>query len=51
MNLTEIIGVQCEIIEMQSELIKKMCDEIGQQNAFVEELKRIETLKEATGLP
>lgn len=49
MNLTEIIDVQCEIIKMQSELVKKMYVEIGQQNAFVEELKRIETLKKKVG--
>lgn len=49
MNLTELIDVQCEIIKMQSELIKKMCDEIGQQNAFAEEIKRIETLKRKVG--
>lgn len=46
MNLTEIVDVQCEIIKMQSELVKKMCAEIGQQNAFAEEIKRIEALKE-----
>lgn len=49
MNLTEIIDVQCEIIKMQSELVKKMYAEIGQRNAFVEELKRIETLKKKVG--
>lgn len=45
MNLTEIVDVQCEIIKAQSELVKKMCNEIGQQNAFAEEIKRIEALK------
>ena len=45
MDLTEIVDVQCEIIKMQSELVKKMCTEIGQQNAFAEEIKRIEVLK------
>lgn len=45
MNLTEIVDVQCEIIKMQSELVKKMCTEIGQQNAFAEEIKQIEALK------
>ena len=49
MNLTEIIDVQCEIIKMQSELVKKMYIEIGQQNAFVEEIKRIEVLKRKVG--
>lgn len=45
MNLTEIVDVQCKIIKAQSELVKKMCAEIGQQNAFAEEIKRIEALK------
>lgn len=45
MNLTEIIDVQCEIIKMQSELVKKMYAEIGQQTAFTEEIKQIEALK------
>lgn len=45
MNLTEIIDVQCEIIKMQSELVKKMYVEIGQQNAFAEEMNRIAALK------
>ena len=45
MNLTEIVEGQGEIIKMQSELVKKMCAEIGQQNAFAEEIKRIEALK------
>ena len=49
MNLTELIDVQCEIIKMQSELVKKMYDEIGQQNAFAEEIKRIEALKRKVG--
>ena len=49
MNLTEIIDVQCEIIKMQSELVKKMYDEIGQQNAFAEEIKLIEALKRKVG--
>lgn len=49
MNPTEIVDVQCEIIKMQSELVKKMCAEIGQQNAFSEELKRIEALKRKVG--
>ena len=49
MNLTEIIDVQCEIIKMQSELVKKMCAEIGQQNAFAEEMKQIEALKRKAG--
>lgn len=46
MNLTEIIDVQCEIIKMQSELVKKMYVEIGQQNAFAEDMRRINALKE-----
>lgn len=46
MNLTEIVDVQCEIIKMQSELVKKMYDEIGQQNAFAEDMSRINALKE-----
>ena len=49
MNLTEIVDVQCEIIKMQGELVKKMCAEIGQQNAFAEELKRIEALRRKVG--
>ena len=49
MNLTEIVDVQCEIIKMQSELVKKMCAEIGQQNAFTEEMKQIEALKRKVG--
>ena len=49
MNLTEIVDVQCEIMKAQSELVKKMCAEIGQQNAFAEEIKRIEALKIKVG--
>lgn len=49
MNLTEIVDVQCEIIKAQSELVKKMSAEIGQQNAFAEEIKRIEALKRKVG--
>jgi hypothetical protein len=46
MSQIEIIDVQCEIIKMQSELVKKMYAEIGQRNAFVEEMSRINALKE-----
>ncbi|MGO5592782.1 hypothetical protein [Acidaminococcus sp. HCP3S3_G9_1] len=46
MSLIEIIDVQCEIIKMQSNLIKRMAFEIGQRNIFAEEMKRIDCLKE-----
>ena len=46
MSLTELIDVQCEIIKMQSKLIKDMAIEIGQRNIFTEEMKRIVALKE-----
>ena len=46
MNLTEIIDVQCEIIKIQSKLIKKMAIEIGMENIFTEEMSRINALKE-----
>ena len=46
MSPTELIDVQCEIITMQSDLIKRMAFEIGQRNIFVEEMKRIDYLKE-----
>lgn len=42
----EIIDVQCEIIKMQSKLIKDMAIEIGQENIFAEEMSRINALKE-----
>ena len=46
MSLTELIDVQCEIIKMQSKLIKDMAIEIGQENIFAEEMSRINALKE-----
>lgn len=46
MPLTELIDVQCEIIKMQSRLIKEMAIEIGQENIFAEEMRRIDCLKE-----
>lgn len=46
MSLTELIDVQCEIIKMQSKLIKDMAIEIGQENIFAEEMNRIAALKE-----
>lgn len=46
MSLTELIDVQCEIIKMQSKLIKNMAIEIGQENIFAEEMSRINALKE-----
>lgn len=46
MSLTELIDVQCEIIKMQSKLIKNMAIEIGQENIFAEEMRRIDCLKE-----
>lgn len=45
MSLTELIDVQCEIIKMQSKLIKEMAAEISQENIFVEEMNRIAALK------
>ena len=48
MSLTELIDVQCEIIKMQSKLIKYMAIEIGQENIFAEEMSHINTLKERT---
>ena len=46
MSLIEIIDAQCEIIKMQSKLIKEMAAEISQENIFVEEMNRINALKE-----
>lgn len=46
MSQIEIIDVQCEIIKMQSKLIKDMAIEIGQENIFAEEMSRINALKE-----
>lgn len=46
MNLTEIVDVQCEIIKIQSKLIKDMAIEIDQKNIFEEEMERINRLKE-----
>lgn len=46
MSLIEIIDAQCEIIKMQSKLIKKMAIEIGMGNIFTEEMRRINALKE-----
>ena len=46
MSLTELIDVQCEIIKMQSKLIKDMAIEIGQRNIFAKEMERIDCLKE-----
>lgn len=46
MSLIEIIDAQCEIIKMQSKLIKNMAIEIGQENIFAEEMSRINALKE-----
>lgn len=46
MSLTELIDVQCEIIKMQSKLIKNMAIEISQENIFAEEMSRINALKE-----
>lgn len=48
MSLTELIDVQCEIIKMQSKLIKDMAIEIGQENIFAEEMSHINALKERT---
>ena len=48
MSMTELIDVQCEIIKMQSKLIKDMDTEIGQENIFAEEMSRINALKERT---
>lgn len=46
MSLTEVIDVQCEIIKMQSKLIKNMAIEIGMENIFAEEMSHINALKE-----
>lgn len=46
MSLTELIDVQCEIIKMQSKLIKEMAMRIRQENIFAEEMSRIAALKE-----
>lgn len=46
MSLIEIIDAQCEIIKMQSKLIKEMAAEISQENTFAEEMNRINALKE-----
>lgn len=46
MSQIEIIDAQCEIIKMQSKLIKEMVAEISQENIFVEEMNRINALKE-----
>lgn len=46
MSQIEIIDVQCEIIKMQSKLIKDMAIELGQKNIFAEEMKSIDCLKE-----
>lgn len=45
MSLTELIDVQCEIIKMQSKLIKRMAIEIGQENIFAEKMSHINALK------
>ena len=46
MSLIEIIDAQCEIIKMQSKLIKEMAIEIVMENIFTEEMSRINALKE-----
>lgn len=46
MSPIEIIDAQCEIIKMQSKLVKDMAIEIGQENIFAEEMRRIGCLKE-----
>lgn len=46
MSLIEIIDAQCEIIKMQSKLIKEMAIEIGMENIFTEEMSRLNALKE-----
>lgn len=46
MSLIEIIDAQCEIIKMQSKLIKEMAIEIGMENIFTEKMSRINALKE-----
>lgn len=46
MSLIELIDAQCEIIKMQSKLIKEMAIEIGMENIFTEEMSRINALKE-----
>lgn len=46
MSLTELLDVQCEIIKMQSRLIKEMAMRIRQENIFAEEMSRINALKE-----
>lgn len=46
MSLIEIIDAQCEIIKMQSKIIKEMAIEIGMENIFTEEMSRINALKE-----
>ena len=46
MSIIEIIDAQCEIIKMQSKLIKEVAIEIGMENIFTEEMKRINELKE-----
>lgn len=46
MSQIEIIDVQCEIIKMQNQLIKKMAAVIGQENDFNAEISAIEALKE-----
>lgn len=46
MSQIEIIDVQCEIIKMQSRLIKEMAMRIRQENIFAEEMSRINELKE-----
>lgn len=46
MSLTELIDVQCEIIKMQSKLIKEMSMRIIQENIFAEDMSRINALKE-----
>ena len=45
MSLIEIIDAQCEIIKMQSKLIKEMAIEIGMENIFTEKMSRINALK------
>ena len=45
MSLIEIIDAQCEIIKMQSKIIKEMAIEIGMENIFTEEMSRINALK------
>lgn len=42
----EIIDVQCEIIKMQSNLIKRMAFEIGHRSIFAKEMECIDCLKE-----